>query len=128
MLVQFASHARARRHDADVHNDIGLPDNDHLLAMLASARRWFNVAAIAVVAVVMPGGFVLFREEAAQSGISFLHPLGNAHRRASLLPNDCPVRLRSKGAATYAECNECGSRRQSSLPLAFRRRFRWSVA
>ena len=27
-----------------------------------------------------------------------LDPLGNAHRRASLLPNDCPVRLRSQGS------------------------------
>jgi hypothetical protein len=65
MLVQFASHASAANGRHDVFTE------ERVRGTLTAARRWFNVSAFLVVAVILPGGFALFRGEADRGGVPF---------------------------------------------------------
>src|SRR5688500_8742339 len=58
MLVQFAAHS----------------SGDAVAATLRAARRWFGTAAVVLLAVVLPLGFVLFREAAGTDGVSYAIP------------------------------------------------------
>jgi hypothetical protein len=71
MLVQFASHASTPLRAVGVPGVAAAHNDKRVLETLASARRWFNGAAVAVLAVVLPAGFALFRDEATRSSTAF---------------------------------------------------------
>ena len=74
MLVQFAAHSSGPKASHGATGATDVLEGAAVAATLRAARRWFGTAAVVVLAVVLPLGFVLFGRAADTEGVSYAVP------------------------------------------------------
>ena len=72
MLVQFTAHASSGWHWTARGEPAGDPFRiDLLYSVVATAERWFTIAALLSIALLLPAGMYFFEPEAARNGIAY---------------------------------------------------------
>jgi hypothetical protein len=75
MLVQFAAHASSGWHWAASGQPAGDPARiESLFSVMNNAQRWFSIAALVLVALLLPTGIHFFGPEAARNGVAYIVP------------------------------------------------------